>query len=208
MRTTLTAIIALSLGSAFAQQPRPTQPAAPSNISIERSEGTSVTVPLGYGITLNKESNLRREWFVARDSQSPASIDGSVGINVVYKSGDRSSNGQYQYTIPYRIIPKEPITAFEIRAIVIDVFGRLVKTLSATELVSFTEPRGFEGNWRIWSENEASEAFASVVYVAQVRTASGQVYVANRSAVYDQVRRVAARLTESDLEPKRETPPR
>jgi hypothetical protein len=200
------ALLASSL-AANAQLNRPAQ-AGGTSILIERSEGTAVTVSLGYGITLNKESALRREWFVVRDAQSPAVLDGASGVNVVYKSGDRSSRGEYQYSIPYRISPKEPITAFEVRVIVIDVFGRLVKTLSSTELINLSEPRSFEGTWRIFSENEASEAFASVAYVAQVRTAAGRVYVTDRSAVFEQVRRVASRLTEADLEPKRDAPQR
>ncbi len=202
----LISILVASL-NASAQTPRPAQGGA-SQITIERTEGTSVTVNLAYGIALNKESKLKREWFTVRDPQAPAALDGNSGVDVNYKSGDRSSRGEYQYSVPYRISPREPITAFEVRVIVIDVFGRLVKTLSATELLDFSDTRGFDGAWRIYSENEASEAFASVIYIAQVRTAAGRVYVADQRAVYDQVRRVATRITESDLEPKREANPR
>ena len=190
--------------SASAQSPPPPHRGG-SQIAIERAEGTSVTVNLGFGIALNKESKLKREWFTVRDPQAPATLEVNTGVDVVYKSGDRSSRGEYQYSVPYRIAPKEPITAFEVRVIVIDVFGRLVKTLSATELADFSDARGFAGSWRIFSENEASEAFASVIYIAQVRTAAGRVYVADQRAVFDQVRRVATRLTEADLEPKRES---
>ena len=199
----LLSLLAFAL-NAHAQTPRPPQGVAPQ-IAIERTEGTSVTVNLGYGLALNKESKLKREWFTVRDPQAPATLDLNTGVDVIYKSGDRSSRGEYQYSVPYRIVPKEPITAFEVRVIVIDVFGKLVKTLSATELIDLSDARGFSGAWRIFSESEASEAFASVTYIAQVRTAAGRVYVADQRAVYDQVRRVATRITESDLEPKRES---
>jgi hypothetical protein len=193
---------------AFAQGQRAQVPMPPSNtsISIERIEGAPVQVPLGFGIVLNKNSTLNREWFLVKDSLSPLVLDSVQGVNVTYKTGDRSSRGEYQYTLDYKVTPKEPITAFELRAIVIDVFGRQIRTLSATELVTLQEPRSFQGAWRIFSENEASEAFASLVYVAQVRSATGRVYVTNTLQVLEQARRVATRLTEADLEPKREAP--
>lgn len=175
-------------------------------ITMERFEGPSVTIDLGYGIVVNKASTLRREWFVLRDESAPALLDGPTGVSVSYKSGDRSSLSQYQYRIPYQIKAKESIAAIEIRVHVLDVFGRLLKTLSATEVEDFSDVRSFDATWRVWSENEASEAFASVAYIAQVRTASGKVYEADRTAVFDQVRKVAKRITEADLEPKREQP--
>ncbi|WP_310389282.1 hypothetical protein [Roseateles sp.] len=153
---------------------------------------------------MNNGSTLRREWFVIRDDASPVQIVGSAGVNVIYKS-ERSS-GQYQYRIPYQLKSKESVTAVEVRMHVLDVFGRLLKTLSSTEVTDFSDIKGFEGIWRIWSENEASGAFASVAYVAQVRTASGRVYEADRTAVFEQVRKVAKRISEADLEPEKETP--
>ncbi len=184
------------------------QSGAPGSITVDRSEGPDVTVALGYGVVLNKESTLKRDWYVVRDAQAPAFIEGPAGIRVIYKDGDRSSRGEYQYAGAYRLVVREPITAFEVRAIVIDVFGRTIKTLSSTEILPLTGGRDFRAAWRIFSENEAAEAFASVFYVAQVRTAAGRVYVADRSAVFDQVRKVVSRLTEADFEPKRDSPSR
>lgn len=146
---------------------------------------------------------MSREYFVLRDDGSPLSISGSAGINVFFDSGSRSS-GEYQYKVPYTVIAKEPITAFELRVHVLDVFGRLLKTLSATEVRDFDGEKNFNDTWRILSENEASEAFASVAYIAQVRTAAGKVYEMDRLAVLDQLRKVGKRITEADLDPKRE----
>jgi len=209
MRISTLAIALLAATSvAYAQQAKAAPPAKATTISIERYEGGSVVTDLGYNISLNKNSSLKREWFVVRDENSPASIEGSAGIQVTYKSSERYSSGQYQYNVRYQLKAKEPIAAFEIRVHVLDVFGRLLKTLSASELVDFSGSQSLDGTWQIWSENEASEAFASVAYVAQVRTASGRVYEADRAAVFDQVRKVARRITEADLEPKREAPPK
>ena len=191
--------------SAIAQAPKQ-QTGTRSVITMERFEGPSVTIELGHEIVVNKASTLKREWFVVRDETAPAVIEGAAGVSVFYKSGDRSSLGQYQYWIPYKIKAKEPISAIELRVHVLDVFGRLLKTLSATEVGDFSDAKSFDGTWRAWSENEASETFASVAYIAQIRTTSGKVYEADRTAIFEQVRKVAKRITEADLEPKREQP--
>jgi hypothetical protein len=191
---------------AVGQQVKPTPTSKSAAVAMDRYSGLSVKTDLGYGISINKGSSLKREWFVVRDENAPAALLGEVGINVIYKSGEKYSSGQYLYEVIYQVKPQEPIAAIELRVHVLDVFGKLLKTLSATQLDDFSEPKSFTGNWRIWSENEAAEAFASVAYIAQVRTASGRVYEADTKAIFDQVRKVAKRITEADLEPKRESP--
>jgi hypothetical protein len=62
---------------------------------MDRYSGLSVRTDLGYGISINKESSLKREWFVVRDENAPAALLGEVGINVIYKSGEKYSSGQY-----------------------------------------------------------------------------------------------------------------
>lgn len=210
MKIALVAFLLLSAASTAIAQSAKVVHSANSSVTMERYSGTTVSTELGYGIKLNKESSLKREWFVVRDAGAPAFIDGDAGVTVNYKPAERSSLGQYQYRIyQYKVTAREPITAFELRMHVLDIFGRLLRTLSATEIVDLPAgSRGFEGTWRLWSENEASEAFASVAYIAQVRTASGRVYEADRAAVFDHVRTVAKKITEADLDPKREGPPK
>ncbi len=171
-----------------------------SALSMKRSVGGAVTTDLGYNIMVNKGSTLKREWFVIRDEAAPVEIDGATGVSVVFKS-ERSD---FHYELGYDLKAKEPITAVEVRVHVLNVFGALLKTLSTTEVTDFSGRKGFSSNWRVWSENEAMEAFASVVYVAQVRTASGRVYEIDKAALLDQVCQVTKRISESDLEPKKE----
>jgi len=210
----LPAVLSLSCDSQK-DQPKPkSEPAPPKAASestrpqlvIERTEGPEVKTTLGYGIVLNKGSSLKREWFVVRDPDAPVQIDGLTGIRVRYNSGERYSSGNFEYNATYSIIPKEPVSAVEVRFVVFDVFGRLVRTLSSTEVEDAAAKKEFKAGWRVWSENEASEAFASVAYVAQVRTSAGRVYEANSAAVLEQVRKVSKRITEADLEPKRDAP--
>ena len=161
---------------------------------------------LNYEISLNKDSTLKREWFVVRDDSLPAYIEGNMGIRVQYKQGEIPASGRYVYNASYVVKAREAITAVEARVIVIDIFGRVIRTLSTTDVFDLPEGQQklINPSWRIYSESEASEAFASISYVAQVRTQAGKVYEVDRSAVLDQVRKVARKITDSDLDPKRE----
>ena len=199
------AACAVALGS-YAQQLEKAPSGKVSSISLDRLGGGSVKVDLGYGITLNKDSSLKREWFVVRDESAPAYIEGNMGVSVQYKPGERSSSGQYIYSADYILKVREAISAVEARVIVIDAFGRVIRTLSTTELLELNEgqQRFFTPTWRIYSEAEASEVFASIAYVAQVRTQAGKVYEIDRSAVLDQVRKVTRKITADDLDTKRE----
>ena len=202
--------VLLSSSLAFAQQPKPQQTQQPqiktNPLSMERYEGGSVKTNLGYNIILNKDSNLKREWFVLKDAKSPVSINEPAGINVIFKGGERSSSSEYQYFATFDLTPNEPVTAVEVRIHILDVFGQLLKTLSMTKLRDFDIKKSFDGTWRIWSENEASEAYVSIIYVAKVRTASGVVYEIDKTAVLDQIRKISKRITEADLEPKHDSP--
>jgi hypothetical protein len=169
-----------------------------SALAIERFEGGSMVVPLSATIKLNERSTLKREWFVVRDDAAPATLD-RTGIDVSYKS-DRNS-GNYRYTANWAVKLKEPITAIDVRYVVLDVFGRVIKTLTGSEVADASDSYSYSPEWRLYSENEASEAFTSIAYVASVRTASGRVYEISRPALLDQVRKVSKRVTENDLEP-------
>lgn len=201
----LVGALALFATASTAQQKTP--PSAKTAITMDRYEGGSMVTELGYSIKLNDQSGLKREWFVIRDETAPAVIDGVTGVNVIYKSGDRHS-GEYRYRSDYSIKVREPISAYEVRYHVMDVFGRHLKTLSATKVADVSNFKVDSGEWRIFSENEASEAFVSIAYIAQVRTAAGRVYEIDRAATLDQIRKVSKRMTEADMEPKRDGSPK
>jgi hypothetical protein len=91
--------------------------------------------------------------------------------------------------------------AFEIRFIVFDIWGDRQKNLSATEIVdirSGTES-SFSGKWKIYSENEASEVFASLAYIYQVRTKDGKVYRTNLENVVKEAQKFSDKFTIEDL---------
>ncbi|MCY3930488.1 MAG: hypothetical protein OXH70_02095 [Acidobacteria bacterium] len=176
--------------------------------TTSRTDGGSIQTKLGFGIVLNKSSSLRRVWVTVHDPERmrvelDGDESGNTGVRTIYKPGDsRYARGEYQYAVTASIRPvTEPISAVEVRYIVFDVWGNRIKTLSATEIVDLG-PGGkqiFEWNWRLFSENEASEYYASLGYVAQVRTASGVVLRANTDYILDRAREFSSEITETDL---------
>ena len=176
--------------------------------TTSRTDGGSIQTSLGFGIVLNKSSSLRRVWVTVHDPERVGiSLDGdgggNTGVRTIYEAGDsRYARGEYQYEASASVSPvAEPISAFEVRYIVFDIWGDRIKTLSATEIVDMVPgaKQSFEWNWRLFSENEASEYYASLGYVAQVRTASGVVIRANTDYILERAREFSSEITESDL---------
>ncbi|MCL4759749.1 MAG: hypothetical protein KJZ96_15550 [Rhodocyclaceae bacterium] len=192
------AVAALVLASgAFAQSNA-------KDITITRGSGASIKTDLGHGIVLNKESSLTREWSTLHDASMPLDLKYSECVEVKFVSGRVS--GEYVYSGFYGVVAKEPVRALEVRFMLFDVFGSHIRTLSSTKVVDL-EPeavRVLDSQWRVFSENEASEYFACLSYVARVRTASGKVYEYNSTAVLEAARQFSGRLTAADLEPEPE----
>jgi hypothetical protein len=137
--------------------------------TISRASGGSVRIDLGYGITVNKNSTLEREWITVHHRNFPASFAGTAGVKTVYKP-DRV-RGEYNY-------------------------------------VADLQPgsHSLNGSWRILSENEASEFYASIAYVAVVRTKTGRIVTADTAPVIEEARKFSSKFSAQDLEPKREPP--
>ena len=169
-----------------------------------RGQGGSIRTELGFGIVLNEGSSLQREWIAVHDDL-PLVFEGTPGVTTSYESGDRFSRGEYRYTAQATLSASldQPVTAFEVRFVTFDVFGERMSTLSATEIedIAAGGQRTFDWEWNLFRGNDASHYFASIAFIANVRTADGQVHVANYDAVLDAVRGFAEEATEADLDP-------
>jgi len=174
--------------------------------NVTKISGGAIKTELGYGIVLNKESSLTREWITVHDSTLPVSIEGTVGVKTIYESGKRYSSGNYRYSTEYTITTKEAVSAIEVRFLTFDIWGDHKRNLSATEIVDLEGgvSKKFDGQWKVYSENEVSEYYASIAYIAQVRTKNGRVIKANPSVVLEQARKFSKKFSEGDLEPKPE----
>lgn len=75
------------------------------------------------------------------------------------------------------------------------------KNLSATEIVDIRSgaETSFSGQWKIYSENEASEVSASLAYIYQVRTKDGKVYRTNLDNIVKEVQKFSDKFTIEDL---------
>jgi hypothetical protein len=170
---------------------------AASAARVTRVTTGPIKTDLGYDIVLNKNSSLRREGIVVHTSL-PAALADSVGVFTTY------AEREYHYNAVLPVTVKEALSAVEIRVLVFNVFGDLVRSLSDTEIedVPAGETRKFQPTWNIFNENEAAEHYASIAYIARVRTAAGRVLTADPAPVLAEARRFSAKLTAADLEPK------
>ena len=167
----------------------------PESVTIAEADGGSVRTNLGFGIILNEESTLSRDWVVIHDARLPVDFEGTPGATTRYRNN-------YEYNVQATLVASQPVTAVDARFIAFDVFGEHVTTLRATEVVDLApgEPSRFDWQWRV-GENAASEHFASVGFIASVRTADGQVHHADFDTVVCVTALFALAATVADLDP-------
>ncbi len=181
--------------------------AAPDGVEITRGSGGSIKTVLSQSIVLNEDSSLQREWIAIKHAAMPVKVKDTPGVRTEYESG-RGYSGNYQYAADFEIEVTEPVSAIEIRFITFDVWGERGKSLVMTEIRDY--PVGvhkLEGTWSLYSENEASEYYASVVYVARVRTKDGKVIASDVRPVVDEAKKFYAKFSESDLDPEKPVAP-
>lgn len=173
-------------------------------VTVTRESGGSIQTPLSSGIVVNKESSLTREWITFHDPLLPADVLGTIGVKTVYESGRVS--GDYKYSAKFTIDAREPISAIEVRFLLFDLWGEHIKTLSLSEVADIQGSKEVSGRWRVYSENEVSEYYASIGFIARVRTQSGRVFQANTIPVLEEARKFSKKFTAESLEPKPEKP--
>lgn len=173
-------------------------------VTSTRDSGGSMQTKLGMGIVLNKESSLRREWITFHDSAFPADLVGTVGVQTTYVP-DRV-RGSYAYQSKYTLKTRESISAVQVNFLVFDVWGNHLKSLRATEILDLEAgaTKEFTPRWNIYSENEASEYYASIAYIARVRTKTGRVVEMNSAPILEEAKKFSTKFTAEDLESKPE----
>ena len=65
------------------------------------------------------------------------------------------------------------------------------------------ESKEIQGEWNVYSENEVEEHYASIAYVATVRTASGSIIRPDDEPVLAEATRFTERFSAEDLIPER-----
>lgn len=195
-------ILAAVLAAGCTGADSPTHPVA----AATEGNGAEVKTTKIDGSVLNEESTLRREWVAVHDDKLPVDLEGTPGVLTVGGLRDFASASRvYMYESSYTIKVTEPVVAVEVRFILFDVWGERTRVLSATDVRDFAVGvYELDGTWNLFSANEASEHYASIAYVAAVRTAAGEVYRADSEAVISVAQEYMSDFTDDLLE---EEPP-
>jgi hypothetical protein len=170
--------------------------------TITRGSGGSIRTDLGHNIVVNKDSSLQREWITIHHDTIPADLVGTVGVRTIYEAGGRYSSGGYHYKANYAVKANQELVAIEVRFLIFDIWGDLLRNLSATYVLDLKsgEIRNLDSRWNVFSENEVSQYYASLAYIAQVRTKSGRVIKADPNIVVQEAQKFSTKFKASDLE--------
>lgn len=167
---------------------------------IRSRPGEPLKLPLGY-IVLNEKSSMTRMHYVIDVPGIPVTLKEVAGINTVYQ--DR----RYMWEA-YKddVLASEPVTAVEVRFLLVDVFGERLATLSATEVADIAAGGEIYPIWR-WnvrfdSETDAKTMHTTFGWVAQVRKADGTVVTAKEEQILEAIKRYLPTVTAADLSPK------
>jgi hypothetical protein len=194
IRYLVIATVALSSFVGISAQQVPTS--APTPVKTETADGGTVLTELGYNITVNKGSSLHRSFVTINDSDCPAELNGS-GVTTKY------ANDRYSFVPAGFLFPSQPLTAFEVRFVLFDMFGARMKTLSDTS-VADVKPSPIalvdSGTW-FADENEVQSVLTVASFVANARTASGKVWHFNDKKITDELTRLNLKITAGALEP-------
>lgn len=163
--------------------------------------------PVGIqGLLVNKDSTLHYEWIIIDDPRMPATFTGVCGVTPAYDALNSSEYSQsYTYVAKYEWQAGDtPLSAIEIRFLTFDVWGSHVRTLCAEEIKDIApgSKQREESTWRLYSDSEAWHHFASIAYVARVRTRGGAVINADADVILREAQRFTEKFTEADLEAK------
>lgn len=168
--------------------------------SITKASGGTMKTELGYGLHINKKSTLHREWITIHDRSLPLTIENTIGIKGTFEVKKYASSAFYE--TKYKVTATEDISAFEVRFLTFDVWGDHVRTLASTEIVDLNKGANseFTGKWRELSESRLAEFYASIAYVAQIRTKSGKVLKCDTSIILKEAQKFSTKFTAEDLE--------
>ena len=144
---------------------------AHAQITTSKVNGGPVVTKLSLGISVNTGSTLTRDWIVLNDEKCPVQLK-DVGINTAYISSD------YRFVPLGSLVLSEQIVAYEIHHVLYNVFGEHIKSLEnmdITDMSGTIDLKKSSGTWYA-TENEISEYYSCVTYVAAVRTAAGVIW--------------------------------
>ena len=91
--------------------------------------------------------------------------------------------------------------AVEVNIITFNLWGKKVNNLSMTEIKDLKMGKTYDldAKWKIYSEHEASEFYASIAYISQIRTIDGRILQPNPNDIVKVAKSISSEFTQSDL---------
>jgi len=176
-----------------------------SPIMVTKESGGSIKTSLSATIQINDKSSLNREFIAVHNVSLPVDLVGTPGVRTVYVD-DRMGTYRYIAEVPIKV--KEAVSAIEYRFILFDIWGDHVRTLTATVIEDLApdQVKSVSPKWNVPfnSESEVSDHYASIGYIARVRTTAGRVVEADPAAVLNEVRQFSKKFSVADLEPSKQ----
>jgi hypothetical protein len=179
-------------------------PPAVGQVQVVKVDAGSMRIPFSQLDALNPDSKLSRQSFVLTDASAPVLLTSEAGIQVLHFEAGPPRD--YRYLLRWSVSAKEPIRALEIRALVYDVFGDHLVTLSLLEVADFGSSRFGDANWRIYRDHEIRGASCSIAFVWQARTAAGRLYKADPLKIAAATRGLCSEDPRLPLEPSHPKP--
>lgn len=142
---------------------------------------------------------MQREFITVSDNTLPARLTSCVGITTAYEpTTDRSQSG-YFYQTSYAVCAIEPIVAFQVRFLLFNVWNAYVRALTSTQIsdICVEKIHHHKDRWHLENKNETVEHFATVSFIAAVRTVDGQVYHTDTRPIANAVRDLSGTFDEA-----------
>ena len=148
-----------------------------SDIEESIKDGGSVVIEQEIFSPINEGSSLRRVWITLNDTDCPLQLS-DAGVTV--QDGSRSE----LFDVIGQLKPRVPISAYEVRFLLLDVFGDSLRILSTTEVKDFSTDIeiSLSGRWRA-ADHEARGFLTAIAFVAKVRTKRGSVWQYDEDAI-------------------------
>ena len=193
-------LILMSVLSTFGPKPKligSQTPQGLAKVTVSRQSGGSIQQLGSLAQRINKGSSLNREWIAVHDQTMPVEFVGTPGITV-------SARG---YFTEFTIEARESLTAIQVRFLIFDIWGNLIRALVQTEITDIQGRKDFSAGWYPFPEEEIPEYYASLAFISKVRTQAREgvgprILEANLTPVIEEARKCSKKFSLEDIEPK------
>lgn len=193
-------------------QPQSQETGVPTGITVTKEVGGSMKFGVPGRALFNEHSSLNRARIAVHDASMPVDLLGTPGIELGTSTAALLSRpalliGDPEWdSIVYHAKvfakAKYAISALEVRFLTFTVAGASGPTLRYSRVADMEagEGLGAIGVWIPNSERESEECYATIAFVASVRTRDGRLLVANLDPIIAEARQISPHFRPEYLE--------